>query len=111
MPADVTALTLEVAERMALTRGRTIHGLLRNLAGMVRQRRTEAVEGRSAETNFISVLHALHDDKMEPWDIPPPPPLSCPTPCPSPEGGGRASLGQHKIFVTAHCFVVWVTVL
>ena len=40
----------------------------------------------------------------------PPPPLSCPTPCPSPEGGGRR-LVNTKIFVSAHCVVVWVTVL
>ena len=28
----------------------------------------------------------------------PPPTLSCPTPCPSPAGGGGLSLGQHKNF-------------
>ena len=41
----------------------------------------------------------------------PPPPLSFPTPCRSPGGGGGASLGQPKFFVAAHCVVVWVTVL
>ena len=40
----------------------------------------------------------------------PPPPLSFPTPCRSPGGGGR-HLVNPKFFVAAHCVVVWVTVL
>ena len=39
-----------------------------------------------------------------------PPPLSCPTPCPS-GGLGDCHLVNTNIFVTAHCVVVWVIVL
>ena len=45
----------------------------------------------------------------------PPPPLSFPTPCRSPGGGGGGVGDRHlvnpKFFVAAHCVVVWVTVL
>ena len=41
-----------------------------------------------------------------------PPPLSFPTPCRSPGGGGGdRHLVNPKFFVAAHCVVVWVTVL
>ena len=36
----------------------------------------------------------------------PPPPLSFPTPCPSPGGVGDRHLRNPKFFVAAHCVVV-----
>ena len=39
------------------------------------------------------------------WGVPPPP-LSFPTPCRSPGGGGDRHLVNPKIFVAAHCVFV-----
>ena len=41
----------------------------------------------------------------------PPPPVSFPTPCRSPGGGGGRHLVNPKFFVAAYCVVVWVAVL
>ena len=44
--------------------------------------------------------------------LPPPPPLVVPHPLSFPGGGlGDRHLVNPKFFVTAHCVVVWVTVL
>ena len=59
----------------------------------------------------LVLLHfTLNSCTCSPLSTGTPPPLSFPTPCRSPGGGGR-HLVNPKFFVAAHCVVVWVTVV
>ena len=71
--AGVAALTLAVAEKLASKKGRakTIHSLLRDLAVFVRERSDDEDMQRTAEENYVTVLQAMRDDEMEPWDVSP----------------------------------------
>ena len=71
--ADVAALTLAVAEKLASKKGRarTIHSLLRHLAVFVRERSDDQDMLRTAEEHYVTVLQAMQDDEMEQWDVSP----------------------------------------
>ena len=68
---DVAALMQAVAEKMASKKGRArmIHGLLRDLAVFVRERSDDEARQTTAEENFVTVLQAMRDEEMEPWDM------------------------------------------
>ena len=70
---DVTALIQAVADKMASKKGRarTIHSLLRDLAVFVRERSGDEDRQTTAEENYVTVLQAMQNDEMEPWDVSP----------------------------------------
>ena len=68
---NMAALTLAVAEKLARKKGRarTIHGLLRDPAMFVGERSDDGDMQRMAEENCVTVLQAMLDEEMEPWDV------------------------------------------
>ena len=69
----MAALMQAVAEKLASKKGRarTIHGLLRDLVVFIRERSDDQPRQTTAEENFVTVLQAMRDDEMEPWDVSP----------------------------------------
>ena len=58
---------------MASKKGRagTIHSLLQDLAVFVRERRGDEDKQTTTEENYVTVLQAMQNDEMEPWDVSP----------------------------------------
>ena len=70
---DVSALTEQVAGKMASKKGRvgTIRSLLQDLAVFVRERSGGEHRQAAAEENYVHVLQAMESGDMEPLDVSP----------------------------------------
>ena len=70
---DVSALTEQVAGKMARKKGRvgTIRSLLQDLAVFVWERNGGEHRQAAAEENYVHMLQAMESGDMEPWDVSP----------------------------------------
>ena len=69
----MAALIQAVVDKMPSKKGRagTIRSLLRDLAVFVRERSGDEDRQTTAEESYVTVLHAMQNGDMEPWDVSP----------------------------------------